>query len=83
MRILVFSATWCGQCKAYHPTVEKFKKSNPGISVELIDVEEKEELVDKYGIKTLPTTIVVDDNDELIKKETGILTMDKLNELIQ
>lgn len=81
MKLLLFSAPWCGQCKAYHPIVDKFIKSHPQLELEEINVEEDEELAEKYKIKNLPTTIILD-NDKEISRSTGILNNSQLEKLI-
>jgi thioredoxin-like negative regulator of GroEL len=51
-----FSATWCGPCKAFKPIMNEI--ANEGYSVEFIDVDQSQELAAKYGVRSVPTTII-------------------------
>lgn len=73
-KVLKFSATWCGPCKVYKPIFEKTAKDEKysSITFEALDVETcDEELIGKYGIKSVPTTILLNENDEVLKKIIG------------
>lgn len=59
MRILFFSANWCGQCKIVKPKFIDICKSNNFTNYEIIDVDENAEKVDDYNIKNLPTAIFI------------------------
>ena len=73
-RIIKMSASWCAPCKVFAPT---FKKASElpefeGITFETIDIEEDESgIVEKLGIRSVPTTVLLDENDELIYKIIG------------
>ncbi len=60
-----FSATWCGPCKAFKPIMNEI--ANEGYSVEFIDVDQSQELAAKYGVRSVPTTIIEEgDNIRLL-----------------
>ena len=52
-KVLKFSASWCGPCRAYKPTFEKVSKMDEfgDIEFEELDVDENEDLAVKYGIR--------------------------------
>jgi thiol-disulfide isomerase/thioredoxin len=84
MKLMLFSAPWCGQCKAYHPTVTKFMKDHPQIEFEEINVEEDEAGIAKqYKVYNLPTTIVISHDGSELNRAIGILSRDKLEKLIR
>jgi len=79
--VLDFYATWCGPCRTYLPIVEKFSKDNPDISVCKVNVDENRELVAKYGIRSMPTTVLLQ-NGQLITKVPGVIQQSKLEEFV-
>jgi thiol-disulfide isomerase/thioredoxin len=66
MKILKFSATWCGPCKMLS---KKFEKE--GIVYEDIDVDDNPERAAKYGVRSLPTVVIVDESGTTIRSMTG------------
>lgn len=76
-KFLYFSAEWCGPCKMYGPIIEKFSKEE-NIKVTKIDVDKEHELALKYGIRSIPTTLIVNDEDIVLKKFIGIQTVGQL-----
>lgn len=75
-KIVKYSTTWCGPCRAFQPTfreVSEMEKYN-GITFEQVDVD-NDEMADvyceKYQIRSVPTTILFDENDTPIVKLMG------------
>ena len=58
-----FSATWCGPCNAFKPIMNEI--ANEGYSVEFIDVDQSQELAAKYGVRSVPTTIIEEGGTEV------------------
>lgn len=79
-QVLYFSAKWCTACQATTPIVENIKKSNQA-QVAMIDVDYDVSLVEQYNIKSVPTTIILEDNNE-IKRYVGAINANQLNNLI-
>ena len=79
-QVLYFSAKWCTACQATTPIVEQVKKSNQA-QVAMIDVDYDVSLVEQYGVKSVPTTIILENNNE-IKRYVGSITSNQLNQLI-
>lgn len=77
MKLIEFFATWCGPCKLQKPIVEKVTR-DLGIEVELVDIDESPEIAEKYGIKSVPVIIVLEQNDSVKKKLLGFHTEAKL-----
>lgn len=76
MKLIDFYADWCGPCKILSKKLEDFKKDHPDIEIEKVNVEDNEELVDKYKIKNLPTLILINE-DEVIKRHTGLIDLEE------
>ena len=59
-----FFATWCGPCHAYSPILQQLK-SDLGDDLRLvkIDVDKNQELCQKLGVQSMPTTIIFQNGD--------------------
>lgn len=58
MVIVDFYTNWCGPCKMMSPIIEKIAMKNPDkIKVCKINVDESQELAQKYKILSIPTLI--------------------------
>jgi thioredoxin 1 len=79
-QVLYFSAKWCTACQATTPIVEQIKKSNQA-QVAMIDVDYDVSLVEQYNVKSVPTTIILENNNE-IKRYVGSINANQLNNLI-
>jgi thioredoxin-like negative regulator of GroEL len=79
-KLLKFSATWCGPCKSLS---NNFKHVDMG-EVELvnIDIEEDEASAIQYGIRGVPTLVLLEDDKE-VKRKTGVLMADQIEEFIK
>ncbi len=71
-----FSADWCGPCKQFGPLMDQIAAQ--GIPVKKINVDYTPDVTSKFGIKSIPTVILVE-NDQEVKRFTGART---LNEVI-
>ena len=86
-KVLKMSATWCMPCKVYSKTFNEVKNEEKykDIIFEEIDVEENEELADKYKVRAVPTTIILDENENILSTFSGNVSKNdlenKLNEL--
>ena len=68
MKYLYFSAAWCGPCKTLSPIMNEVSAQ---ISVEKIDVDLDYERAQKYGVRNIPTVILVDGVTE-VKRFVGV-----------
>lgn len=75
MKILYFSAIWCGPCSVMKPIIEDLSKM---IKIEKIDVDNSHDDVKKYGIRNIPTFVLVDDKEIEINRTAGIQTKKEL-----
>lgn len=67
MKILFFSAPWCGPCQAMKPVFAEVSKLHPAVEVELIDVSDgaaNSEKFDYYEVRAVPTIIALKDGKE-------------------
>lgn len=69
--LLIFSANWCGHCQ----TLKNDLKTNPeivdGYTWGFVDADQEKELMRQYGVKSLPTIVVLDDKNNEVKRQVG------------
>ena len=70
-----FSATWCGPCKAFKPIMQEV--AIDGYSIEFIDVDQSQETATKYGIRSVPTT-VIEENGIEVNRFVGAIPKDQV-----
>ena len=68
--LLDFFAEWCGPCRMVSPFIEEIAEENPQIVVGKINVDEEQELAEKFGVFSIPTLIVMK-NGEVVNQASG------------
>jgi len=69
-----FSAEWCGPCRALAPVMKEIKESfNSNSKVKFLeyDVDTEVDEVVKYGVRSVPTVVIVKDGVE-VNRFTGL-----------
>lgn len=84
-KVIKLSASWCFPCKMYAKTFEEVSQNEEfkDITFEEIDIEENEDVTEKYLVRSVPTTVVLDEDDRVIHKASGILTKNNLEEILR
>ncbi len=71
MKYLYFSAPWCGPCKQLAPKMELVAEA---VAVEKILVDSDTETTQKYGIRNIPTVVLIDENGTELERFVGVNT---------
>jgi len=75
-RILRFTASWCQPCKTLAANLERAEVKLP---IEVIDIDVEEDIANQYGIRSVPTLVMLDENIE-VKRNVGVKTPKLLKE---
>lgn len=75
-KILRFTASWCQPCKGLAMNLESAELSLP---VEVIDIDKQSSIAAEYGIRSIPTLVMLDENIE-VKRTSGVMTSQQLKE---
>lgn len=70
-----FYAQWCGPCKMLAPVLEDLANETSAFKIIKVDVDKHNELARNYGIMSVPTMLIIKDN-EIRKSMVGFLPKD-------
>ena len=74
-------ATWCGPCNMLSPIVDNLAEEVTDIDVAKIDVDENNEVAQKYGVMSVPTLLLFKDG-ELMDKSVGFQSKEQILDMI-
>jgi thioredoxin-like negative regulator of GroEL len=76
--VLFFNATWCGPCRQMKPIVKSLR--HQGYHLRDVDVDRHRELAEKYGIRSVPTFVFLENGNE-VNRFSGGTTSEHLRTL--
>lgn len=81
MKVYKFYAQWCQPCKVLSKVIEDAKDK---INVEIVEFDIDAEMMTaiNYGIRSVPTMVLVDDDEKEIKRLNGLVNEQKLLEFL-
>jgi len=83
MKILHFTADWCGPCKMMKPKIESFKaEMGDRVDVESVNVDTNPELVNQYNIRSIPTFLFLNKDGNVFNHIIGSATINKFQEIV-
>ncbi len=62
-----FFADWCGPCKMLAPVLEDVSLQYPDIKFVKVNVDEKMDLAERFGIMSIPTVYLFKDGEVIAK----------------
>ena len=77
-----FYASWCGPCRMLSPIIEEIDEEfKEKIKVAKLDVDECNEIANKYSINAIPAILIFKDK-EVKKINVGFLPKEELKKII-
>ena len=82
MELIDFYADWCGPCQMMKPTVEAFEKMHPEITVRRVNIDNEEELAERYEVAGIPCLVLLENGKE-VAREVGVVPLKKLVKMLE
>lgn len=77
-----FWATWCGPCRMVGPVVAEIAEEFEGkVKVGKVNVDEEDELAERFGVQSIPT-IILFKNGEEAARNVGFAPKAKLIQML-
>ena len=70
--VLYFTADWCNPCQRTRPITDELKREGL-VNFLYVDVDTELKLAEQFGIKSIPTYILIEDGKE-VKRMNGAKT---------
>ncbi len=77
-KILYFTAAWCAPCKTLGPIIESLSGQ---INYQKIDVDSNQDMSIKYGVRNVPSLILINEKGETLNKLVGVSTKEQILKL--
>ena len=80
--VVDFWATWCGPCRMMAPIVDEIAESmGSSLKVGKINIDENQELAEKYNVMSIPTFIILKNGQETART-IGVQSKEEIVKLI-
>jgi thioredoxin 1 len=82
--IIGFTGEYCAPCRTYqHPALEKLRQQFcETLHIQEVDALAHAELAQRYGVLTVPTTVVLDGARKVIAINYGVASAEKLRQQV-
>lgn len=80
--LMDFYADWCGPCQMMKPVMEEFEAAHPEVEIKRINIDDEEELADKYEVSTIPCLVLERDEEE-VARLIGVQSLRRLEGMLE
>lgn len=81
MKVLKFYAEWCGPCRTLTSDLDRVQ-NRLNLPIEEVDIDTNTELAVSMNIRSVPTLVVVDDNNRPLRQRVGAGAIEEVIEFI-
>ena len=78
-QLFYFSAEWCVPCQTLGPVMDQVSQKIP---VQKINIDYEADITSKYGVKSIPTVVLVENGQE-VRRFTGARSFQQVLDFIQ
>lgn len=82
-RLIDFHAEWCGPCKQQDPIIEELSEDYDDLDIEKVDVDEEKDTASEYGVRSIPTVVIENDDGEPVERFVGLTDRDQLEDAVE
>lgn len=80
--LMDFYADWCGPCQMMKPVMEEFEAAHPEVEVKRVNIDNEEEMAERYGVSSIPCMVLEKDGEE-VAREVGMVPLKKLEKMLE
>lgn len=73
MKVLKFYAEWCEPCNSLSMAINS-AADKISIPIEEINIDKEINIAIEYGVRSVPTVILLDENNTELKRKVGAMT---------
>lgn len=77
-KLIQFSTPSCGQCPHQADILQELASDRSDVEFEKIDATEEVDEANKYAVRSVPATIVLDDDGSVVSKFDGLTQADQI-----
>jgi thioredoxin 1 len=78
-RLIKFQAGWCSPCKQLTKTMDEMDIKIP---ISYVDIDSQTDVAVTYGVRSIPTMIILDEYENVISKLMGNHTKEAITEFL-
>lgn len=80
--LLDFWAAWCGPCRMVAPVLDEIASERSDLKVGKINVDEENELAEKFGVMSIPTLVAIKDG-KIVRQAVGVRPKEQILDLFR